>query len=81
MMNGKKSSVRTSWKYMAILPLIGISVICFNAVKLAANQQEQTTDFEEIALEEIMPDMEEVFNEMEEPLQSIGEIAEEFASG
>ncbi|GAB5553225.1 MAG: hypothetical protein Sapg2KO_28160 [Saprospiraceae bacterium] len=43
MMNAKKSSVRTSWKYLAIMPILGLSIICFNAVKVVANQQTNTT--------------------------------------
>ncbi|MEM6379830.1 MAG: M56 family metallopeptidase, partial [Bacteroidota bacterium] len=43
MMNAKKSSVRTSWKYLAIMPILGLSIICFNAVKVVANQQNPTT--------------------------------------
>lgn len=43
MMNAKKSSVRTSWKYLAIMPILGLSIICFNAVKVVANQQTDTT--------------------------------------
>ena len=43
MMNAKKSSANTSWKYMAILPIIGLCLICFNTVKVVANQQNKET--------------------------------------
>ncbi|MEM9888054.1 MAG: M56 family metallopeptidase [Bacteroidota bacterium] len=33
MMNAKKSSVRSSWKYLAILPILGLSIIFLNNTK------------------------------------------------
>ena len=42
MMNAKKSSVRTSWKYLAIIPLLGLSILCLNAVQVAAKQDKNT---------------------------------------
>lgn len=40
MMNVKKSSVRTSWKYLLLLPVLGLSIISLNAVQ-AANSEKQ----------------------------------------
>jgi hypothetical protein len=65
MMNAKKSSVRTSWKYLAIFPIIGLCLICFNAVKVAANQQNQAQEFDYFE------------GEWEEPWEEIAEAAEE----
>lgn len=45
MMNSKKSSARSSWKYLFILPLFGLSVISLNAV----NQENQSLDASQIA--------------------------------
>ena len=39
MMNAKKSPVRSSWKYLLVLPIIGLSIICLNTVKSIANGQ------------------------------------------
>jgi len=36
MMNAKKSSVRSSWKYLSVLPVLGLSVVCLNAVSINA---------------------------------------------
>ena len=34
MMNAKKSSARSSWKYLFLVPLFGLSMICLNAFHL-----------------------------------------------
>ena len=51
MMNAKKSSARSTWKYLFILPILGLTVALFNPTILAAqntqeqeNQQEQVTN-------------------------------------
>ncbi|MDF1863307.1 MAG: M56 family metallopeptidase [Saprospiraceae bacterium] len=36
MMNAKKSSVRSSWKYLFLLPVLGLSILFLNAVKTTA---------------------------------------------
>ncbi|MEL7122556.1 MAG: M56 family metallopeptidase [Bacteroidota bacterium] len=53
MMNAKKSSVRTSWKYLALIPLFGLSLACFNAVHVAAKELRfKPVDFAQHVLEE-----------------------------
>ena len=39
MMNAQKSPVRSSWKYLLVLPILGLSIICLNTVKSVANDQ------------------------------------------
>ena len=39
MMNAKKSPLRSGWKYLLVLPILGLSVICLNTVKSVANGQ------------------------------------------
>lgn len=85
MMNAKKSSVRTSWKYLAIFPIIGLCLVSFNAVKVVANQQFQDHEFdfsdkqeaawEDIAMaakemgREIQRELEEAFDQQDEEFQ------------
>ena len=38
MMNSKKSSISSGWKYLFLIPLLGLSIICLNAVKTVANE-------------------------------------------
>ena len=40
MMNAKKSSVQTSWKYLLLLPLFGLAVLTLNAVQEPLNGPE-----------------------------------------
>ena len=42
MMNAKRSSVRSSWKYFFLVPLIGLAILCFNTPFVSG----QHTDFE-----------------------------------
>lgn len=42
MMNVKKSSVRSSWKYLTMFPVLGLSIVCLNAVQ--AEQQQLQND-------------------------------------
>ena len=39
MMNAKKSPVRSGWKYLLVLPIIGLSIICLNSVQSIASEQ------------------------------------------
>ncbi|MEO1260610.1 MAG: M56 family metallopeptidase [Bacteroidota bacterium] len=39
MMNAKKSPVRSGWKYLLVLPIIGLSIICLNSVESIAKEQ------------------------------------------
>ncbi len=45
MMNAKKSSVRSSWKYLILFPILGLSVIALNPVK-ATTQEKQISQTE-----------------------------------
>lgn len=38
MMNTKKSSARSIWKYLFIIPLLGFSVMSLNAIKISPNE-------------------------------------------
>ncbi len=44
MMNTKKSSARSSWKYLFILPLFGLSMISLNAVDQDGIQQQELSE-------------------------------------
>ena len=60
MMNTKKSSARSVWKYLFILPLLGFSVMSLNAVKSIPNNTITESDNtpETIATAEIIPESE-----------------------
>ena len=67
MMNSKKSSVSSSWKYLFLFPLLGLSIISLNSVKTTAqtysfsDQEEQKvppslfTEPQEVELEPFNP--------------------------
>ncbi|MCB0644248.1 MAG: hypothetical protein KDC44_21540, partial [Phaeodactylibacter sp.] len=44
MMNAKRSSIRSSWKYFFLVPLIGLSVLCFNTPLVSGQQPDTATD-------------------------------------
>ena len=47
MMNAKKSSARSTWKYLFILPIIGLSVSLFNPTIIAAQNTQEQEDQQE----------------------------------
>ena len=40
MMNTKKSSISSGWKYLFLFPILGLSIVCLNAVKTVAKEME-----------------------------------------
>ncbi len=40
MMNTKKSSISSGWKYLFLFPLLGLSIVCLNAVKTVAKEMD-----------------------------------------
>ena len=67
MMNAKKSSVRSSWKYFFLLPALGLSVICLNAVKTSAQFTDNQT-IEQQPKEQIPQGIQEVIISKDEPV-------------
>ena len=55
MMNTKKSSISSSWKYLFLIPLLGLSIVCLNAVKTVAKEMEVQHDdqFEQMLAKEV----------------------------
>ena len=55
MMNTKKSSISSGWKYLFLLPLLGLSIVCLNAVKTVAKELElqHNDQFEQMLAQEI----------------------------
>ena len=54
MMNTKKSSMSSGWKYLFLFPLLGLSIMCLNAVKTVAKEMEVQHDhqFEQMLAED-----------------------------
>ncbi|MEM1328104.1 MAG: M56 family metallopeptidase [Bacteroidota bacterium] len=52
MMNAKKSSVNSSWKYLAVLPILGLSAIFLNSTKAQISQTGKMT-FKTVAQVEV----------------------------
>ena len=55
MMNTKKSSISSGWKYLFLIPLLGLSIMCLNAVKTVAKEMEVQHDdqFEQMLAQEV----------------------------
>ncbi|GJM35650.1 MAG: hypothetical protein DHS20C18_46510 [Saprospiraceae bacterium] len=47
MMNAKKSSLRTSWKYLFLLPILGLATVALNPIKTAAAITEKGEDMQQ----------------------------------
>ena len=52
MMNKKKSSVRSSWKYLTLLPILGLSILLLNNVKAQDESIEDSNNLVNLNLEE-----------------------------
>ena len=55
MMNTKKSSISSGWKYLFLIPLLGLSIVCLNAVKTVAKEMDAQHDdqFEQKVTQEV----------------------------
>ncbi len=79
MMNSKKSSVRSSWKYLALIALFGFSVLTLNAIK----SDDATDQFPQLAPAEITepetndPEPAEAISERPQPV-TVQSIVEEY---
>ncbi len=47
MMNAKKSSLQTSWKYLFLLPILGLATVALNPIKTTAATTEANNETEE----------------------------------
>lgn len=54
MMNAKKSSARSTWKYLFILPILGLTIALFNPTFITAQNTEQETP-EQLEVREELP--------------------------
>ncbi|KAA3633576.1 MAG: hypothetical protein DWQ02_12905 [Bacteroidetes bacterium] len=79
MMNSKKSSVRSSWKYLALIALFGFSVLTLNAIKSddATDQFPQLAPAETTELETNDPETTEAISERPQPI-TVQDIVEEY---
>ncbi|MFT5386734.1 MAG: beta-lactamase regulating signal transducer with metallopeptidase domain, partial [Saprospiraceae bacterium] len=78
MMNSKKSSASSSWKYLFLLPLLGFSMVCLNEVQSKeANSYSDTEAYENYLQDSIPEKLEEIkaIEELEE-LEELEEIQE-----
>ena len=73
MMNSKKSSASSSWKYLFLLPLIGFSMICLNEVQ--SKEAKSLTDLDQTVINRLDTIPEEPTNE--EEFEAMNEFEDE----